>query len=136
MPRFTTRFTANGPTFLFCSVTGLDHQAWKVHQIPEFSRDHRVIIFDYRGTGKSSKTVQKYSVKMFTDDAAALLDHLGVEQAIVCGHSMGGVVAQLLALEHPQKVKKLILASSGAAHPGRRPCGDPRVFKILGKVPL
>jgi pimeloyl-ACP methyl ester carboxylesterase len=55
---------------------------------------------------------------MFTGDAAALLDHLDVEQAIVCGHSMGGVVAQLLALDYPPKVKKLILASSGAAHPG------------------
>jgi pimeloyl-ACP methyl ester carboxylesterase len=108
----------DGPPFLFCSVTGLDHQAWKFHQIAEFSRDHRVIVFDYRGTGKSSKTVQKYSMRMFTGDAAALLDHLHVEQAIVCGHSMGGVVAQLLAIEHPRKVKKLILASSGAAHPG------------------
>ena len=103
--------------FLFCSVTGLDHQAWNFHQVREFSRDHCVIVFDYRGTGKSSKTVQKYSIKMFTDDAAALLDHLEVEQAIICGHSMGGVVAQLLALDHPHKVKKLILASSGAAHP-------------------
>ena len=108
----------NGPPFLFCSVTGLDHQAWKFHQVPEFSRDHRVIVFDYRGTGRSSKTVQQYSIKMFTDDAAALLDHLNVEQAIACGLSMGGVVAQLLALDYPLKVKKLILASSGAAHPG------------------
>ena len=110
----------DGPPFLFCSVTGLDHQAWKFHQMREFSRDHRVILFDYRGTGKSSKTVQKYSIKMFTDDVAALLDHLHVEQAIVCGHSMGGVVAQLLAIEHPRKVRKLILASSGAAHPGAK----------------
>lgn len=108
----------DGPPFLFCSVTGLDHQAWKFHQVREFSRDHRIIVFDYRGTGKSSKTVQKYSIKMFTADVAGLLDHLHVEQAIVCGHSMGGVVAQLLAIEHPRKVKKLILASSGAAHPG------------------
>jgi 3-oxoadipate enol-lactonase len=107
-----------GSPFLFCSVTGLDHQAWKFHQVREFSRDHRVILFDYRGTGKSSKTVQRYSIPMFTGDAAALLDHLNVEQAIVCGHSMGGVVAQFLAIEHPRKVKKLILASSGAAHPG------------------
>jgi pimeloyl-ACP methyl ester carboxylesterase len=108
----------DGPAFLFCSVTGLDHQAWKFHQIPEFSRDHRVIVFDYRGTGKSSKTIQRYSIPMFAGDAAALLDHLKVEQAIVCGHSMGGVVAQLLAIEQPRKVRKLILASSGAAHPG------------------
>jgi pimeloyl-ACP methyl ester carboxylesterase len=110
----------DGPAFLFCSVTGLDHQAWKFHQIPEFSRDHQVIVFDYRGTGKSSKSVQKYSIKMFTDDAAALLEHLKVHQAVVCGHSMGGVVAQLLALDYPRKVKKLILASSGAAHPGEK----------------
>jgi len=107
-----------GPAILFCSVTGLDHQAWKFHQVPEFSRDHQVIVFDYRGTGRSSKTVQKYTIKMFTDDAAALLDHLGVEKAIVCGHSMGGVVAQLLALDYPGNVQKLILASSGSAHPG------------------
>jgi pimeloyl-ACP methyl ester carboxylesterase len=106
-----------GPPFLFCSVTGLDHQAWKFHQVREFSSDNKVIVFDYRGTGKSSKVVEKYSIKMFTDDAAALLDHLNLEQAIVCGHSMGGVVAQLLALDYPRKVKKLILASSGSSHP-------------------
>lgn len=108
----------DGPAFLFCSVTGLDHQAWKFHQVAEFSRDHKVILFDYRGTGKSSKTVQKYSIKMFADDAAAIMKEVNAEQAIVCGHSMGGVVAQLLALDHPQLVKKLILASSGSAHPG------------------
>ncbi|HWH78095.1 MAG TPA: alpha/beta hydrolase, partial [Candidatus Binatus sp.] len=104
-----------GAPFLFCSVTGLDHQAWKFHQVREFSQDHKVILFDYRGTGKSSKKVEKYSIKMFTDDAAAILSHLKVEQAVVCGHSMGGVVAQLLALDYPGKVRKLILASSGAA---------------------
>lgn len=108
----------DGAPFLFCSVTGLDHQAWKFHQVPEFTRDHKVILFDYRGTGKSSKTIERYSIKMFADDAAAILAQLNVEQAVVCGHSMGGVVAQLLALDYPSKVKKLILASSGAAHPG------------------
>lgn len=107
-----------GPAFLFCSVTGLDHQAWKFHQVEEFSRDHKVVLFDYRGTGKSSKKVHKYSIKMFADDAAAILGHLHLENAVVCGHSMGGVVAQLLALDYPRLVKKLILASSGSAHPG------------------
>ncbi len=124
----------SGPAFLFCSVTGCDHQAWKFHQAPEFSRDHKVIVFDYRGTGKSSKTVQRYSIKMFTEDAAAIFDCLDIEQAIVCGHSMGGVVAQLLALDHPRKVKKLILASSGSAHPGAHgiPLGMCRDMVRLG----
>jgi 3-oxoadipate enol-lactonase len=123
-----------GTPFLFCSVTGCDHQAWKFHQVPEFSRDHKVIVFDYRGTGRSSKTVQRYSIKMFAEDALAILNHLDVEQAIVCGHSMGGVVAQLLALDYPRKVKKLILASSGSAHPGAHgiPLGMCRDMVQLG----
>ena len=55
---------------------------------------------------------------MFAADAAAVLDYLGLEGAVVCGHSMGGRVAQLLALEYPRNAGKLILASSCAAHPG------------------
>jgi 3-oxoadipate enol-lactonase len=87
---------------------------------PEFARDHLVMTVDYRGTGLSGKPPSKYSTEMFADDAAAVLDHVGVEAAIVCGHSMGGRVAQLLAIDHPRKVSKLILASSAAAHPGDR----------------
>ena len=108
----------NGPPFLFFSETAADGEIWKKYQIPEFSRDYKVITFDYRGTGRSSKPQIKYTTAMFADDAAAIMDHLNLDQAIVCGHSMGGRVAQLLALDHPGKVKKLILASSGAAHPG------------------
>ena len=51
---------------------------------------------------------------MFCDDAAALMDYLGVEKAIVIGHSMGGRIAQLLALDYPKKVDKLVLASPPA----------------------
>lgn len=107
-----------GQPFLFLSETACDGAVWKLYQVPEFARDHRVIIFDYRGTGLSGKPSTKYSTDLFADDAAAVLDHLDLETAIVCGHSMGGRVAQLLALDHPRKVSKLILASSGAAHPG------------------
>ena len=57
---------------------------------------------------------------MFSDDAAALMDHLGVEKAIVIGHSMGGRIAQLLALDYPKKVDKLVLASTGAAFPATK----------------
>jgi 3-oxoadipate enol-lactonase len=107
-----------GRPFLFLSETACDGAVWKIYQVPDFARDHRVIIFDYRGTGLSGKPSAKYSTDMFASDAAAIMDHLGLEGAVVCGHSMGGRVAQLLALDHPRKVSKLILASSGAAHPG------------------
>ena len=110
--------SGEGTPFLFLSETACDGAVWKIYQIPEFARDHSVIIFDYRGTGLSGKPSASYSTDMFADDAAAVMDHLDLEGAVVCGHSMGGRVAQLLALDHPRKVSKLILASSGAAHPG------------------
>ncbi|MGE5306281.1 MAG: alpha/beta fold hydrolase [Alphaproteobacteria bacterium] len=108
-----------GRPFLFISETACHGEVWKPYQIPEFSRDHRVIIYDQRGTGRTDKPSVEYSTKTLADDAAALLDHLGADQAIVYGHSMGGRIAQLVALDHPHKVSKLILASSGASHTSR-----------------
>src|SRR5688572_60396 len=110
----------HGTPFIFLSETACDGAVWNLYQVPEFARDHRVVILDYRGTGLSEKPSIKYSTEMFADDAAIVLDHLGLEGAVVCGHSMGGRVAQVLAVDHPRKVSKLILASSGAAHPGDR----------------
>ena len=107
-----------GQPFIFFSETACDGEIWKLYQVPEFSKDHRVITHDYRGTGKSSKPSIDYTTRMFCDDAMAILDHLQVDQAIVLGHSMGGRVAQLLALAYPERVKKLILASTGASFPG------------------
>jgi pimeloyl-ACP methyl ester carboxylesterase len=92
---------------------------WKRHQVPEFSRDHQVIIFDQRGTGKTRTRSHEYSTKRIAEDAVALLAHLGADKAVVLGHSMGGRVAQLMALDHPGKVGKLVLASTGASFPGR-----------------
>jgi 3-oxoadipate enol-lactonase len=110
--------SGEGTPLLFLSETACDGAVWNIYQVPEFARDHRVVIFDYRGTGLSGKPSAPYTTDMFAADAVAVLDHLGQEGAVVCGHSMGGRVAQLLALDHPRKVSKLILASSGAAHPG------------------
>jgi 3-oxoadipate enol-lactonase len=106
-----------GPPMVCLSETACDGEVWKIYQVEEFSKDHRVILHDYRGTGRSSKPSIDYTTKMFCEDLVALMDHLGAEDAIVIGHSMGGRVAQLLALDHPRKVKKLILASTGAHFP-------------------
>ena len=94
-----------GRPMLFLSETACDGEVWKIHQVPEFSRDHRVIIHDYRGTGQSSKPSIDYTTRMFADDVVALMDCLDAEDAIVVGHSMGGRVAQLLALDYPKKVQ-------------------------------
>ena len=109
-----------GRPFVFISETGSDGEVWKMYPVPEFSKDHMCITHDYRGTGRSGKPSIPYTTDMFADDIAAIMDHLGAEDAVVCGHSMGGRVAQLLALDHPGKVGALILASSGASFPTAR----------------
>ena len=115
-----------GQPFIFFSETACDGEIWKLFQVPEFSKDHMVIVHDYRGTGRSSKPSIDYSTRMFCDDAVAVLDDLKVKDAVVLGHSMGGRVAQLLALEYPERVRKLLLASTGASFPG--PAGLPIVM--------
>jgi 3-oxoadipate enol-lactonase len=92
------------------------------HLIRSYSRWSRFICFDARGCGRSDKPPDEYSIAGLADDAAALLDHLGVASALVYGSSMGGMVAQELALLHPTKVRALVLGcTTGGAARGSRP---------------
>jgi pimeloyl-ACP methyl ester carboxylesterase len=106
-----------GQPIVFLSETACDGEVWKIYQVPEFSKDHRVVIHDYRGTGQSSKPSIDYTTELFAKDTIALMDYLKVEDVIVVGHSMGGRVAQILALDYPSRVKKLVLASTGSHYP-------------------
>src|SRR5258706_14519416 len=102
----------DGPAFLFLSATAWHADPWRMYQLPEFSRDHRVILFDQRGTGRSKTRAKDFSTKRLADDAVALLDHLGVKRAILCGHSNGGRVAHLIPIEHNDRVETLIIATA------------------------
>ena len=99
-----------GQPFIFFSETACDGQIWKLFQVPEFAKDHTVIIHDYRGTGRSSKPSIDYTTGMFADDAIAVLDELKVKDAIVLGHSMGGLVVQKY-LERGEVPAAVLLAS-------------------------
>ena len=104
-----------GPPLLLISGTACDGDFWKPYQVPDFSRDHNVITFDQRGTGKTVMRGTNYSTTRLATDAARLIEHVGRGPAVVLGHSMGGRVAQLVALDHPATVKSLVLASTGAS---------------------
>jgi pimeloyl-ACP methyl ester carboxylesterase len=109
-----------GRPFLFNAATATWGELWKFHQVEEFSTNHQVIIFDQRGTGRSPARSKDFSVPRLAADAAALLRHLDAHDAVVLGHSNGGRVAQSLALDYPDLVGKLILASSGGTHGGAK----------------
>jgi len=81
----------------------------------DFVSSHRVLTFDQRGSGLSEKPDMPYSIAMLADDTAALMDHLKIARAHIIGVSMGGMIAQELALRHPAKVRSLTL---GCTTPG------------------
>jgi pimeloyl-ACP methyl ester carboxylesterase len=79
---------------------------------------HQLVTLDWRGTGDSDKPDEVYSTRGFAGDVVAVLDSLGLANAHVYGTSMGGRVAQWLAIDYPERVDKLVLGctSPGAAH--------------------
>src|SRR5205085_5502776 len=83
-------------------------------QVPALAQRFRTVIFDNRGSGHSDKPPGPYTVAQMAEDAAGLLDALGIAWAHVAGHSMGGMIAQELAIGHPEKVARLALISTFA----------------------
>jgi pimeloyl-ACP methyl ester carboxylesterase len=81
-------------------------------QVPALSREFQVIAFDNRGSGRSDKPATPYSIRLFADDTAGLMDALGIASAHVYGQSMGGLIAQELALSYPERVRTLVLGST------------------------
>lgn len=89
--------------------SGLD---WE-YQIPALAARHRVITLDIRGHGRSDKPRERYSIKGFSADVEALIEHLHLEPVHVVGLSMGGMIGFQLAVDHPQWLRSLCIVNSG-----------------------
>src|SRR5262245_20186288 len=87
--------------------------------LTELAREHRVLAFDNRGIGGSDVPDYPYSTQMLARDTLGLMDHLGVDRARILGKSMGGAIAQWLALEQPQRVRSLAMTSTTSRLDGR-----------------
>jgi 3-oxoadipate enol-lactonase len=100
-----------GKPLLLISGFLCDHTYWSL-LMPFLTNQYQVIRLDNRGIGQSSTSNSAYSIKQMAEDTAALLEHLGINKVHIVGHSMGGQIAQELALAKPDKILSLSLLSS------------------------
>ncbi len=99
-----------GPVIVLAHGIGGNHASW-FQQLPVFAASYRVVTFDHRGFGRSSD-VETAGRSAFVSDLLALLDHLGIDQAVLVGQSMGGGTCIGFAAAHPERVRALVLAAS------------------------
>jgi pimeloyl-ACP methyl ester carboxylesterase len=111
-----------GAPVLLVQGVGVHGCGWRP-QVDDLSRDHRCLWFDNRGIGGSTPRGTTITVPQMAEDALQILDAAGVQRAHVVGHSLGGVVAQELALAAPERVRSLSLLCTMArgSDAGRTP---------------
>lgn len=113
--RLAYRATGVGRPLLLINGSGATLDTWDPALLAALRPGSRIIVFDPRGMGASTdRRGDRLTVQEMADDAAALLQALRIHEADVLGWSLGGFVAQELAIRHPALVRRLILASSSA----------------------
>ncbi len=127
----------SGPNpLLFISGTGGDLRNKPNQFDSPLARDFDLLSYDQRGLGQSDKPADAYTMADYADDAAALLDALALEKVPVMGVSFGGMVAQELALRHPERISALVLActSSGGGGGASYPLHDLQDLPVDARV--
>lgn len=99
------------PVIVFINSLGTDSRIWH-HELPKLAEDYTILTYDKRGHGLSGLGNPPYSIADHAADLSGLLDHLQLSQVIVCGLSVGGLIAQSLYATRPDLVKALIFSDT------------------------
>lgn len=102
-----------GPAVLFANSLGTDFRVWD-RLLPHLPAGLRIVRYDKRGHGLSECPAAPYRMESLVADAGGLLDHLGIERAVMVGLSIGGMIAQGLAAERPELLRALVLCDTAA----------------------
>jgi 3-oxoadipate enol-lactonase len=105
----------DGPALVLVMGIGYDSSLWTLAQVPALSTQFRVVTFDNRDAGRSSRASRPYTIADMADDLAGLLDALEMQRSHLLGLSMGGMIAQEFALRHADRLDRLVISGSGAA---------------------
>ena len=100
-----------GDPIVFIHGMGADRQAW-MFQLQDLQNDFQVVIFDNRDAGKSSRSEKSYDIAQLAQDTIALLESLEIERCHLVGASMGGAIAQQIAISAPERLATLSLLST------------------------
>jgi 3-oxoadipate enol-lactonase len=103
--------SGDGDPLVFCHGLGGNHASW-FQQVRPFSERYRMVTWDQRGFGNSTRRTGAVGPEPAAGDLAALLDHLGIDRAHVVGQSMGGWVTMQFALSHRDRVRSMVLTDT------------------------
>lgn len=110
---YTVDGPESAPAILFSNSLGTDHTMWEP-QAAALAGRYRVVRYDTRGHGRSTAPGDAFTVAQLGQDAIAILDALGIGQAVFCGLSMGGLIGMWLGIHAPQRFSHIVLANTAA----------------------
>ena len=107
-------YEVHGEGFPLIMIMGLSANVdwWDPRMIQKLSKNFKLVMFDNMGAGRTDVSDRRYTIKSFAEDTIGLMNILGISRAHIIGVSMGGMIAQELALNYPEKVEKLVLYST------------------------